>query len=456
MPLLRNGVHPFSSTRRAFLMGSAHMALLGGCAGGDGSEPNAVPDAAFQLDRQAVVTARRLDKAVEAAFPLFNTASVLPDFDAATQGAGHDIALYRLSTTTLIPETGETVPVSGLLALPAGATGSLPVVSWQHGTILSFDQVPSNLTRLSDPGYALSDDADSLETLFNIHRFAANGFAVIAADYVGKGPLRADRHEGYVVKGVTTATCVSLLQAGLAALRSLGVVPGPLCLHGWSQGSLNTQWLHQSLRGKGMAVAATAVASPFCDVAEAWAYWAGRKAFPLPEGVSSYPDVPAWVSLCMIIALGSYETYYGIEGLLESAVRPEFRQMARKYWSDYVPGTDSVQPFPTSKTLLVPDFFESGTARNNRRFLEHAVRNSAAGWRYDSPIRFYIGLADEATHPDMSMPLIAANPGFAQGVAVAGASHRTTFLAGLYGEPRTLGNQKNALSWFKALAGRRL
>ena len=440
-------IHP-CTTRRTFLAGMAQAALLGlsGCGGSDA--------APFQLEAHTTVSAQRLDEAVDAAFPLFNAASVLPGFDAATHGGRNDVALYRLRTTARIPETGETFEATGLLALPAGAMGSLPVVSWQHGTILSFDQVPSNLTRLADPGYALSDDADSLETLFNIHRFAANGYAVIAADYVGKGPLRDGRSEGYAVKGVTTATCQAMLQAGLAALRSLGVAPGALCLHGWSQGSLNTQWLHQALRGSGVAIAATAVASPFCDIPEAWAYWAGHKSFPLPAGVSSYPEVPGWVSLCMIIALGSYEAYYAITGLLEDAVRPEFRQMARQYWSDYVFDLERMQPFPTAQTLLVPDFFEPGTAQGNRLFLEHARSNGTTGWRYDSPIRFYVGLADEATHPDMTAPVIAANPGFAQGVLVANASHRATFLSGLYGSPEMLQGQSNALAWFDAAVGK--
>ncbi len=88
-----------------------------------------------------------------------------------------------LVTDVTVPETGERLKISGLLALPAGAKGPLPVVSWQHGTILSFDQVPSNLTRLADPTYRTSDAADSLETLFNVQRFAGQGYAVIAADY---------------------------------------------------------------------------------------------------------------------------------------------------------------------------------------------------------------------------------------------------------------------------------
>jgi len=54
---------------------------------------------------------------------------------------------------TRVPEAGEQVEVSGLLAFPLGTQGALPLVSWQNGTILFFDQVRSNLIRLASESY---------------------------------------------------------------------------------------------------------------------------------------------------------------------------------------------------------------------------------------------------------------------------------------------------------------
>ena len=434
----------FSSRRRALLvgLGMAGTGLLSACA-------SSASD--FKLDRQAHVSAQRLDQEAAKAYPLFNTASVLPGFDVRLLGARNDVVLYRLITSVTLPENGETLQVSGLLAVPAGARGVIPVVSWQHGTILSFNQVPSNLTRLSKQDHTLSDDDDSLETLLNVHRFAGNGYAVIAADYVGKGPLRHGRGEAYTVKDTSTATCLTMLYAGLSALRGLALTPGQLFLHGWSQGSLNTQWLHQALRQRGVQITASAVASPFSDLVLALSYWTERQTFDLPPGTISYPDIPAWVSLCIIVLLGSYQTSYGIDGLLESATRPEFHAMARKYWNDYKTDFDSTQPFPTTTTLLVPDFFESGTDPRNRHFLELLARNDASNWRYDSPIRFHVGLADEATHPEMTRRTLIRAGALAQGIPVAGGNHRTTFLAGLYGDATTLGGYENVLTWFNGM-----
>ena len=406
-----------------------------------------------RIDASCHVTASRLDALVAAAFPNFNKPAILPAFDPARHGARHDVELHRLVTTTIVPETGEKLTISGLLALPTGARGPLPVVSWQHGTILSFDQVPSNLLKLADPAYQLTDAQDSLETLFNVQRLAGQGFAVIAADYVGKGPFRDGRGEAYAVKDTTVRTCIDMLDTGLAAMHARGLAPGRLFLNGWSQGALNTQWLHQALRRQSRAIAATAVASPFNDLAESWRFWAGNQTFPLPEGVASYPALPDWISLCMIVALGSFQRAYRLDGLLESAIRPEFHALARTFWAGYAMDFDPAQPFPTGATLLVPGFFDRFTDARNSAFLRRMAANTATYWQYDAPIRFHDGLADEAIHPAMAGRALAAGGAQASGVPVAGGSHRGTFLASLYGDATTLGGHENIADWFASLRG---
>ena len=401
------------------------------------------------IDRTCRVTGERLNTQVAKVYALFNKPAILPAFDTQKDGARFDVDLHRIVTQTVVPETGEKLKVSGLLAVPVGIKGELPLVSWQHGTILSFDQVPSNLTLLADPGYELTDAADSLETLFNVQRFAGQGYAVVAADCVGKGPFRNGRGEGYAVKGVSVRTCIDILAAGQDAMRSLGLKPSKLFLHGWSQGALNTQWLHQALRAKSRPIAATAVASPFNDLNEAWSFWAGAQTFPLPKGVTSYPALPNWISLCMIIVLGSYELQYGLKGLLRSAVRPDYHDLALKFWKDYKVDFDSNKPFPTGADLLVSGFFDHATDNRNSAFLRHLAANRASYWNYDTPIRFHYGLADEAIHPQMVFRALSAGANLASGIPIAGGSHRGTFLAGLYGDPSTLGGSENVLNWFR-------
>lgn len=434
--------------RRAFVVGAATMAVGLGKAGpvlarGSGVE---IQDA----DRSCRISADRLNGLVTKAYPLFNTPAILPSFDVQQHGARFDVDLHRIVTQTVVPETGEKLSISGLLALPVGVRGELPLLSWQHGTILSFDQVPSNLTLLTDPSYALTDAADSLETLFNIHRFAGQGYAMVAADYVGKGPFRGGHSEGYAVKDASVRTCLDILAAGQAVMRKMGLSVSKLFLHGWSQGALNTQWLHQALRKQSRPIAATAVASPFNDLNEAWRYWAGVQTFQLPQGVTTYPLLPSWISLCMIVALGSYEFYYGLKGLMKSAIRPEYQDFAQQFWKSYKLSSDQTAAFPTGSELLVPGFFERFTAPQNSAFLRHLAANRATYWAYDSPIRFDYGLADEVLHPAMVFPALAAGGALVTGVPIAGGSHRGTFIAGLYGDTATLGVSGNILDWFNS------
>ena len=435
--------------RRALLLGAGAVAALGQDV--RAATPTGKNAATQGIDRSCRVSAARLDRLVAAAYPLFNKPAILPDFDAKTQGARYDVDLHRLVTVTTHPRTGERLKVSGLLALPVGARTTIPLLSWQHGTILSFDQVPSNLTLLADPNRELTDAADSLETLLIVQRFAAQGYAVIAADYVGKGPFRAGHGEAYAVKEVTVRTCLDILAAGQAAMRRLSFSPTQLFLHGWSQGALNTQWLHQALRRQSRPIAGTAVASPFNDLNQAWRFWAGVQSFPLPKGLTSYPALPDWISLCMIITLGSYQLHYGLNGLLRSAIRPEYQNFAEKFWTDYKYDFAPGKSFPTGQDLLAPNFFEQFTADQNSALLRHFAANRATYWEYDSPIRFAYGLADEAIHPGMVFPTLAAGGKLATGVPVAGGSHRGTFLAGLYGGSATLNGSDNIVTWFDSL-----
>ena len=56
----------------------------------------------------------------------------------------HDVDVYRVAYRTTIPEQGNRPTVAyGLVAIPQGATGSIPLVSYQHGTLFLKESAPS-------------------------------------------------------------------------------------------------------------------------------------------------------------------------------------------------------------------------------------------------------------------------------------------------------------------------
>ena len=410
------------------------MAVRGPRASKHGSQPRAPAGG-------VIVPRARLDALAAAAYPAFNEPAILPAKPEARFAARHDVVLHRLEIPSQVPGTGERVRLTGLLAVPQGVTGRLPVVSWQHGTILSFGQVPSGLLRLADPAATLSDAEDSLETLFNLHRLAGQGFAVIAADYIGKGPLRNGRGEAYAVRAVSVQGCLDILAAGLARLRALGHRPGALFLNGWSQGGLNTQWLVQALQRGRRKVTAAAAQSPFHNLAECLQYWSG--AMPGGDGGPGYPPLPNWVSLCVIIVLGSYRHYHQLPGLFGAAIKPKYLELAETFWRDY-----DLQALPRDippvSELLVEGFWERFTAPENGRLLQLLAADAASPFVYAHPLRLYYGLADQALHPRLMGLALAGNGPQVQPMPVPGGSHRGTFLASLYGEA-------TVPDWFRSL-----
>jgi hypothetical protein len=402
------------------------------------------------LGKPVRVSKERLNALATKFYSVFNEHNILEPISADKHSARYDVELRRITTFTRVPETGERVKVSGLLAVPAGSKGSLPVVSWQHGTILSFDQVPSNLIRLEAESYELRDNVDSIETLFNIQRFAGNGFAVIAADYLGKGPYRNGRDEAYVVKGATVQCCLDILQAGVLELKKLGLGQSALFLNGWSQGAVNTQWLKQEMQRRSIKVAATAAQSPFNNLPDTFHYWSSPKTY-IPSTETSYPLPPAWIAPCMIVVLGSYRRYYGLNDLFKAAIRPQYLAFAEKYWSDYSLDGEIAKTIPPAADFLTDGFFERFTNDANSKFLGRLASNSTTFWEYDSPIRFYYGLADEALNPSLVKMALASGGHFMAGIPIDGASHRGTFLASLYGDSAVLKGKPTVLDWFNSL-----
>lgn len=403
--------------------------------------------AQVRASHPVVVPKARLDALAARAYPLFNRPAILPAAPSERFAARHDVTLHRLETVTRVPETGERVRVSGLLAVPVGVRGRLPIVSWQHGTILSFDQVPSNLLKLADLQVELSDERDSLETLFNLHRLAGQGFAVIAADYLGKGPWRGSRGEAYAVKGATVRCCLDILEAGLARLARLGHAPGPLFLNGWSQGGLNTQWLTQALQAQGRPALAAAAQSPFHNLVESMQYWTGTT----PGGGADYPAIPNWVSLALVTLLGSYREYLRLPSLFQDAIRAEYRDAAEGWWRRYDLRDPALAALPPPSGLLVEGFWQGFTTDANSRFLRALAAGAASPFVYARPLRLYFGMADEALPPRLMGLALAGGGRAVEAMPVPGASHRGTFLASLYGEGTVVGGRATVPEWFRGL-----
>ncbi len=322
------------------------------------------------------------------------------------------VRLYRVIYTTVIPERdNQPVTVSGLIAVPKGATGNLPVVSYQHGTVFSRTEVPSMIEQ-------------SPETRLMIANFAAHGYVMIAADYIGKGVSTGT--EAYIVPEVTAQACADMLRASRAILADLGIQPGGLFLSGWSQGSYNTLVFLQKLEAQGVAVTAAAMASTPNDIYLLLNRW---------MNVSSKLDVQ-WLLGTVCLLIHSYEEYYGLSGLSKAAIKPEYWQVSRDLYTNKITWEEAAKTLPQKTADLVQEEFRNQAAFAHQPFFRQLHDNADYHWRAKTPTRFYYGEIDEVIPP-----YVAALPVKYQEVMDAAkseavfagskADHRGTFLFGI-------------------------
>jgi hypothetical protein len=125
--------------------------VLGGAAFMIGATAAATPRAAAPQDAAATsvtsgITYRlvgrwdadRLNRILSVDTPAFFGVPV------AYAPARNAVRLYRVSYPSVVPERGNRpVTLSGLLAVPEVAATTLPLVSYQHGTVYGRQQVPS-------------------------------------------------------------------------------------------------------------------------------------------------------------------------------------------------------------------------------------------------------------------------------------------------------------------------
>lgn len=381
-------------------------------------------------------------------------------FDAATMGAKNGVAIYRITYNTTIPENGKTYPVSGLLVVPDLSKNRVPLVSWQHGTVLDPMDTPSNLVRRD--GQKLVFDR-SVETLLNVVRLGGNGFAIAASDYIGNGQYASSpTAQTYAVKGATQQTTLDMILAAKKVLIQLGKPADSLFLNGWSQGGMNTQWLAEKLQTSGHAITRQSAICPPADTVKLVGYW-----------MNDYPGDPPWLTSAVPLMFGAYEDYYGISKMLQKAIKPQYLDAARQMYKKQIPWQDEAllskiiqwekkgEPyfgFPrTPKEQINPEFINDF---NNRRgsFYQHIAKNTALTVKYQAPIRFYAGSGDNVVPPRVSVqPAVAYQHKLGnRAVAVVdlgpSATHRSAFVGALFGSRQD--PTIDLLTWFKAAQSR--
>ena len=317
------------------------------------------------------------------------------------------VNLYRVTYRSVVPEKGNLpIEASGLVALPdTPQPTTLPVVSYQHGTVYGRKEVP---------GFP----ENSTETQLMIAQFAGQGYALVGADYFGMG--LSTEPEGYLVKASHQQACFDFLTAAQSVMADLGRKQGKLYLAGWSQGGFVTMALLEKLEQSGITVNGAATASAPLDLGIAMQ---GFLSFPRP-----YDAV--WLNSIFILSAFSYENYYGVPGLARSLFNEPYYEAARKAYDRTL--TDPSQIPTDLHKLIKAEYFDP------QFFAQSAFGKLIAGtqsyrWVIQSPVRNYYGETDEAITVGVgrmaqtyAQALGAGNPAV-EAISTGKTTHRGTF-----------------------------
>ena len=144
--------------------------------------------------------------------------------------ASNGVDLWLLEYET--PDAkGKPVTASGLLALPQGAEGASPLLSYQHGTLHRWDEAPS-----------MEEALDYTATL----AMASTGYIAQAPDLLGFGSSRG--LHPYVHAATEASAVVDMLRATRTYLEQESIAwNGQLFLVGYSQGGHATMAAHREL-----------------------------------------------------------------------------------------------------------------------------------------------------------------------------------------------------------------
>lgn len=291
------------------------------------------------------------------------------DFKGQLSVPANPVKLYRVTYPTLVPELGIATVASGLVAIPDNGMDSMPVVSYQHGTVMLKDACPSNPDSL-------------LETRLMIAQFASRGYVVVAADFIGLGV--SDQPHADFVRLTTEQASIDMLNAADKVLKDQKIRRGRLFLHGWSQGGWATMTSLRKLEEMNIGVTAASTACAVADYFALMDRWINN---PQP---GDSPILPAIVSNCLFVC----ERYNQISGLASSAIRPEFLQAAKDLYDwkmDFI--TFLNRTTTNVRDLLRPDFMATGNT-GNAPFWQVLEQAQAYRWRCLTPLRMYYGETD--------------------------------------------------------------
>lgn len=393
--------------------------------------PACAEDATFTFLR--TVSVAELNEILSAERELFlRTADPGQEYQLpAASTAKNAVDLYTVRYTTTSPDLGndERFTVSGLLALPKMKDpSSVPLISYQHGTVWGRYEVPSYAFKTTNPALYAHYDA-AYETRFMVALFAGNGYALAAADYLGLGDA-VGSSDAYMMKRTTAQVNYSLFLDVRRYLASISMPVSRVFLGGWSQGGLNTTGFLELLERRGVDVrAAFTAASP-------------NDPFVSTNRTLYHPrsnDAP-WVNTILALTIFSCEKFMGLGGLAQTTILPEYLEEFRAIYERISYPTRLMALLAASDDKTPLDYlrpeFRDPAFFSDSAYGQCLLENETYRHEFKTDIKMFYGTKDEVVSVGVARlgaeyQEAMASPSSSRitPIPVEGGDHRLTFIS---------------------------
>ena len=296
------------------------------------------------------------------------------EFDGQIPKATYPVNLYRVRYRTVVPEMGnKPVMATGLIAIPdkgiAGAQ-TLPVVSYQHGSVFHRDEIPSIIE-------------NSIEARLVVSTFATQGYVVIAADYIGMGD--SELPASYFMMESTQQAMLDMYMAGKDVLASKSITMSDFFIFGWSQGGWNTMAFLKKLESIGQNPTAAATAAAPSDM-----LLSVLSAIQYPRDIDAI-----WAPYFHVETMRAKEYYFSLPGLTASMVKEDYLEAQNKARNKEMSLEEFFSTTPTRiSSVLKPEFFEE-SKKGTGIYLDYLRAMDVYRWSIQTPLINYFGHKDE-------------------------------------------------------------
>ena len=360
-------------------------ALLAACGGGSDDQ---TPKRGALLDPAATVTTlttAQIDAAAGSLLPL-------------TGAAKCDVKVVALNYTTIGAKGESGANASGVMLVPTGAAGTpcatnaAPLVAYARGT---------NVLKTR----TLANPQDS-ETFSLIAFFAAQGYAVVATDYLGYAKSSYTYHP-YLDAASEGSSVIDSVRAAANAASAVGAkLSGKVMFTGYSQGGHSSAAAQRAAEDKD-AIKDFTVAGG--------AHLAGpynlASALSLPRGQAT-----AGSQLFLPFIVTSWQKAYGnIYGKASDAFNSPYDSSIESAF----PSTDPNSLYATLRMdlpsndaldlIMQPAFMEATRAKTSPLYLAAKEKNSFLGWTPKAPVLLCGGKGDPVVPPALHQDVLMAD-----------------------------------------------